>query len=219
MSTTEPEQAAATGDGEPSKFYTRTGDTGETALEDRSRTKKSDIRIAARGECEEACAVLGMAITLAYGLSDEIALLLTRIENDLVDVGADIGVPLDGTETDDTVRIDEGYVRRLERACEHFGSEITGPLSVILPGGTTVAATLHHAYTVVRRAERSAYLALQNQEKLNPVACKYLNRLGSLLFVLARTANLEQGDIVWHPGMTRELGDAGLWEPIPEPEE
>src|SRR5699024_1391406 len=117
-------------------------------------------------------------------------------------------------------RIDQGYLSRLEQACEYFSAELPPPESVVVHGGTTSAATLFHARTVVRRAERTTQVALE-QERMNPLTGTYLNRLGTLLLILARQANVEHGDSLWRPGLSAELQDTELWEPLPElnPEE
>lgn len=195
-------------------LFTGTGDSGTTALGDRSRTTKTDSRLVARGSCEEVGALLGMAVTLASDPPDSMVLLLTRLENDLVDVNADIGIPMDSVDTGNPVRIDGAYVHRLEEACEHFGAGLTEPSTVVLPGGTTLAGTLHLAHAATRKAERAAHTALTEHETMNPLTATYLNRLGSLLFLLARSANAEHGDISWHPALTSELGETKLWEPM-----
>ncbi|MGH3502161.1 MAG: cob(I)yrinic acid a,c-diamide adenosyltransferase [Nocardioidaceae bacterium] len=202
----------------PSTTYTRTGDLGETTLGDHSRTAKTDPRIAAYGDCEEACALIGEAVTLGSGLSNEVVRLLARVQNDLVDVSADICDPVMAPDTDQP-RINEEYVQRLERACDHFNAELPQPSSFVVPGGTTTAATLHHARTVVRRAERTTQGALEHDSGMSRLTQSYLNRLGSLLFILARRANVEHGDTLWEPGLSATLGNTELWEAVPEPEE
>lgn len=196
--------------------YTRTGDGGETTLGDHSRVTKSDPRIDAYGDCDEASAFLGLAVTLGTGLSTDMVRLLTRVQNDLVDVAADICAPLNGHDADH-LRVTDDYVARLERACDHFNAGLSQPSSFVVPGGTTTAATLHYAYAVTRRAERTTQAVLENHPSgLNPVTQTYLNRLGNLLLILARTANMEHGDTPWQPGLTSQLGDAELWEPTTE---
>lgn len=211
--------ADPTGAGARPVLFTGTGDSGATALGDRTKTTKTDSRLTARGSCEEVCALLGMALTLATDPPEGMVLLLTRLENDLVDVSADIGAPIDNTDTGQRVRIDEPYLKRLEDACEHFGSDITEPSGVVLPGGTTLAGALHLAHAAARTAERAAHEALAEHDTMNPLTASYLNRLGSLLFILARSANAEHGDVPWHPAMTSQLGEAGLWQPMAESSE
>lgn len=202
------------------QLYTRTGDTGETTLEDDTRTAKTDPRIAVRGECDEVAALIGVAITLATDMPVETVRLLTRVQNDIDDLSADIGAPIDGHAADEHPRIDEEYVARIERACDYFGAELSPIGHTIVPGGTTSAANLHHARTVVRRAERTTNAALAiDHTRMNPLTRNYLNRLASLLLILARLENLEHGDNVWQPGLSAELGGVELWEPVPDPAE
>lgn len=213
--TTSEQAAAAAGAASPAT-YTRTGDAGETTLGDHGRASKAAPRIAASGECEHASALLGVVIALGPELPPEMVRLLARIQNDLADVASDISTPHDGHDTDSAVvRIDEGYVGRLERACEHFGVELPSSPDVVVPGGTTPAATLFHARAVVRRAERATQAVIEG-ERMNPLTGRYLNRLGSLLLILARDANVEHGDTVWEPGLSGGLGGAELWEPRQE---
>ena len=203
----------------PSTTYTRTGDDGQTTLGDLSRTAKSDPRIAAYGDCEEACALLGVVVAAGTGLPNEMVRLLTRLQNDLVDVGADLCAPPDGPGAEAAaLRVDEGYVARLERACDHFNAGLRPSSSFAVPGGTVSAASLHHARSVVRRAERTAQGAIE-RELVSPIIGTYLNRLGSLLLILARAANVEHGDTPWEPGLSAGLAGVELWEPIPEPDE
>ncbi|MQA15673.1 MAG: cob(I)yrinic acid a,c-diamide adenosyltransferase [Pseudonocardiaceae bacterium] len=204
----------------PSTTYSRTGDDGSTALGDQSRTGKADLRIVAYGEYEEAGAAIGMVIALGAGLSDEVITMLARLQNDLVDVGADLCAPLEGQPTP-ALRIDTGYVERLERACDHFDADLPALPAFVVPGGTATAAMLHRARAVVRRAERATQEAHQHHgEHMNSVIGGYLNRLASLLFILARGANAEHGDTLWQPGLSAQLGETELWEmPVPEPVE
>lgn len=202
----------------PAAMYTRTGDGGETTFGHHSRTRKATLRVLASGECEEASALLGMAITAAAELSAEVVRALVRVQNDLIDVGADIGAPHDGVGEDDArVRIDESYVERVERACDYFSTDLDPLDGFVVPGGTTMAASLHHARTVVRRAERTAHAALE-QDGVSSLPPKYLNRLGSLLLILAREANVEHGDTLWQPGLSTRLEGSELWELRAEPE-
>lgn len=205
----------------PSSTYTRTGDEGLTTLGNESRTGKGDLRIVAYGDCEEAGAAIGMAIALGAGLTDDVVTLLARVQNDLVDVSADLSAPIegaiDGQSATPALRLDTGYVERLERACDHFDAELPPLPSFAISGGTTTAAMLHHARTVVRRAERATQAALDHHgESVNPITGSYLNRLSSLLFILARGANAEHGDTLWLPAFTARL-DTELWEmPVQE---
>lgn len=197
----------------PSVTYTRTGDDGTTTLGDGSRTTKDDLRIVAYGETEEASAAIGLAISLGTGLPDPVLVLLCRLQNDLLDLGADLCAPGDAEAGPPALRIDAGYVARLERACDHFNAELPALPSFVIPGGTTTAALLHHARTVVRRTERATTRAGQKfGDSMNPVLGAYLNRLSSLLFILARGANAEHGDTLWQPGLSTACDGYELWE-------
>ncbi|MGW0732835.1 cob(I)yrinic acid a,c-diamide adenosyltransferase [Streptomyces sp. NPDC002851] len=189
-----------------SRIYTRTGDKGTTALGDMSRAPKTDLRIAAYADANEANAVLGTAIALGQ-LPEEVVKVLTRVQNDLFDVGADLSTPVVKNAEDSAyppLRVEQSYVDKLEADCDHFNEQLEKLRSFILPGGTPGAALLHQACTVVRRAERSTWAALEvHGETMNPLTATYLNRLSDLLFILARTANKEVGDVLWVPGGER----------------
>ncbi len=190
------------------RIYTRTGDQGTTALGDMSRVAKTDLRISAYADANEANAVIGTAIALG-GLEEEIVKVLTRVQNDLFDVGADLSTPVveNPPHQKDTVpplRVEQFYIDKLEADCDRFNEQLEKLRSFILPGGTPGAALLHQACTVVRRAERSTWAALEaHGELMNPLTATYLNRLSDLLFILARTANKEVGDVLWVPGGER----------------
>ncbi|WP_042373578.1 cob(I)yrinic acid a,c-diamide adenosyltransferase [Streptacidiphilus neutrinimicus] len=185
------------------RIYTRTGDDGSTALGDMSRTRKTDTRLAAYADSNEANAALGVA--LACGALDEgIAAVLTRVQNDLFDVGADLATPIVPDPEYPPLRVEQSYIDRLEADCDRFNAELEKLRSFILPGGTPGAAYLHVACTVVRRAERSTWAAIEEYgDGINPLTAKYLNRLSDLLFILARTANTSVGDVLWVPGENR----------------
>ncbi|MFB7943559.1 cob(I)yrinic acid a,c-diamide adenosyltransferase [Kitasatospora phosalacinea] len=185
------------------RIYTRTGDDGTTALGDMSRTTKTDPRLIAYADTNEANAALGVALA-AGGLDEELAAVLTRIQNDLFDVGADLATPIVEDPEYPPLRVLQSYVDRLEADCDRFLEELEKLRSFILPGGTPGAAYLHLACTVVRRAERATWAAIEEHgESVNPLTAKYLNRLSDLLFILARTANKERGDVLWVPGENR----------------
>jgi cob(I)alamin adenosyltransferase len=185
------------------KIYTRTGDDGTTGLGDMSRAPKTGVRVAAYGDVDETNSAIGVAIALG-GLADDVVALLTSIQNDLFDVGADLCTPIVENPQWATLRVDESYVERLERACDEFNAGLATLDSFVLPGGTPGAALLHVARTVARRAERSTWALLDAEpQATNPVAAAYLNRLSDLLFILARHANLEQGDVTWQPRANR----------------
>ena len=182
------------------KIYTKTGDSGETGLGDGSRIAKYSLRIAAMGAVDEANSAIGIARLDAEGDTDA---MLGRIQNDLFDLGADLCAPEDGRKAEGRLRIVPAQVERLEREIDVLNETLEPLKSFILPGGTALAAHLHLARAITRRAERLiAELAVQ--EAVNPAALQYANRLSDHLFVLARTAN-NQGmvDVLWVPGKNR----------------
>jgi cob(I)alamin adenosyltransferase len=185
------------------RIYTRTGDDGTTALGDMSRTSKNDPRLAAYADVDEANSVIGVALALG-SLDEDVVVLLTRVQNDLFDVGADLCTPIVPDPNIPPLRVEESYVDALEAACDRYNEELPKLRSFILNGGTPGAALLHQARTVARRAERTTWAALEaHGETMNPLTAKYLNRLSDLLFILARHANREQGDVLWVPGANR----------------
>jgi cob(I)alamin adenosyltransferase len=183
------------------RIYTRTGDKGTTNLGDMSRVPKTDPRISAYADSNEANAVLGTAIALG-GLGEDVVKVLTRVQNDLFDVGADLSTPVTDNPDFPPLRIEQFYIDRLEQDCDRFNEQLEKLRSFILPGGTPGAALLHQATTVVRRAERSTWAALETHaDSMNPLTATYLNRLSDLLFILARIANKPiGGDVLWQPG-------------------
>jgi cob(I)alamin adenosyltransferase len=185
------------------RIYTRTGDAGTSRLGDMSETRKTDPRLAAYADVDEANAALGVAIALG-GLEEGVVTDLVRIQNDLFDVGADFATPVVESPEFPPLRVEQEYVDRLERLCDGYNADLTNLRSFILPGGTPGAAYLHVARTVTRRAERSAWAAYEaHAETMNILAITYLNRLSDLLFILSRHANREQGDVLWVPGGER----------------
>ena len=185
------------------RIYTRTGDGGRTRLGDFSETTKTDTRLRAYADVDEANAHLGVALA-GGGLDDDVAAVLTRVQNDLFDVGADLCTPVVADPEHPPLRIEQDYVDRLEGWCDHYNADLPTLRSFILNGGTPAAAHLHVARTVVRRAERSAWAAWdEHADTMNQLAITYLNRLSDLLFILARHANRERGDVLWAPGGDR----------------
>ena len=181
------------------RIYTRTGDDGTTALGNGERVPKTDPRIAAYADVDECNAAIGVALALG-GLPAPVREVLTAVQNDLFDVGADLCNPVDADATRTALRIDDGYVARLERWCDEFNAELPKLDSFVLPGGTPGAALLHAARTVARRAERSTWaLIAHDPQRTGTAPAKYLNRLSDLLFILARTANAGR-DVTWVPG-------------------
>jgi cob(I)alamin adenosyltransferase len=186
-----------------SRIYTRTGDDGSTALGDGSRAAKTDLRLAAYAEVDEANCAIGVAVTMG-GLPADITSLLIRIQNELFDVGADLCNPVSDNPPYPPLRVSEDYVTELERQCDAHNEGLPTLRSFVLPGGTAGSALLHTARTVVRRAERATWAALEvHRETMNPLTARYLNRLSDLLFILARRANEPEGDLLWKPGGER----------------
>ncbi len=181
------------------KIYTRTGDEGTTGLVDASRVSKADARMAAIGDVDEANSAIGVAIAALD--HDPLVQALTRIQNDLFDLGADVATPdEDFTPGPMTLRVTASQVERLEHEIDAMNERMAPLTSFILPGGTSAAAAVHLARAIVRRAERSAVA----MRCLNPQALIYLNRLSDFLFVAARFVNQQSGgDVLWVPGATR----------------
>jgi cob(I)alamin adenosyltransferase len=176
------------------RIYTRGGDGGETSLGDGSRVPKLDCRIAAFGTVDEVNSLLGLA--LAGELPEEMRAVLGRIQNELFDVGADISVPFGVA---DRLRVSQAQVDALEADCDRFNAGLPELKSFVLPGGSRLAATLHVARAVCRRAERDV-LEASGQVELNPLVLVYLNRLSDLFFILARAANAGGDEPLWKPG-------------------
>jgi cob(I)alamin adenosyltransferase len=189
------------------RIYTRTGDDGSTALGDMSRTSKNDSRLHAFADVDEANSQLGVVLA-TRALPGAITELLTVVQNDLFDVGADLCTPITPDPAYPPLRVEQSYVDRLEAACDEYNAGLEPLRSFVLPAGTPTAAALHVARTVVRRAERSTWAALEEHTaSMNPLTATYLNRLSDLLFILARVANTPAlggpGDVLWVPGAQR----------------
>lgn len=205
------------------RIYTKTGDDGTTGLGDGKRVSKTDIRVVAYGTVDEANAALGVCIVHAGAASlsgidraAAIASLLTGIQNDMFDLGADLCCPITVEERTESglkpgdrksvrLRVTPGQTARLERAIDEHNERLSPLNSFVLPGGSAFAAALHVARTVVRRAERDSVQLLREQPgQTNPETVHYLNRLSDLLFVLARIANDDgAADVKWIPGANR----------------
>lgn len=195
------------------KIYTRTGDDGTTGLGTGERVPKTDVRVTAYGEVDEANAAIGLAFNAACADESETAAdtaaLLRRTQHDLFDVGADLCIPIKPEEDPEmALRVTEAQVDFLEGEIDRFNARLTPLTSFILPGGTPLASALHLARTITRRAERSTVALLMSQpDTTSPVAAQYLNRLSDLLFVLGRVANSDgNADVLWVPGANRESG-------------
>lgn len=186
------------------QIYTRTGDDGTTALGDFTRVRKDDSRLEAYADVDEANSAIGVAIATGE-LSDEITTLLTRIQNELFDVGADLCTPIVENPAHPPLRVVQSYVDDLEVACDSYNEQLQPLNSFVLPAGTPAAASLHLARTIVRRAERAAWTAKsEHLDAVNELTATYLNRLSDLLFILARVANNNAGgDVLWQPGSDR----------------
>jgi cob(I)alamin adenosyltransferase len=181
------------------RIYTKTGDAGQTHLGDMSRVAKTDPRLVAYADVDEANSVLGVALALGAPPA-ELTTLLREVQNDLFDVGADLSTPITADPAYPPLRVTAAYTERLETACDAANEALPTLASFILPGGTPLAALLHQARVVVRRAERSVWALLEaDGERTNPETARYLNRLSDLLFILARVAN-PGGDVLWEPG-------------------
>ena len=179
------------------RIYTKLGDGGETHLGDMSRVPKTHPRVEAYGTVDELNAFVGVAL-LAEGLPEQFADWLGRIQNELLDVGADLSVPA-GDERK-RLRISAAYTERLEAHCDEVNATLAPLRSFVIPGGSPASAALHVCRTVCRRAERRA-LAVQDG---NLEVVRYLNRLSDLLFILARasTTKDEDSETLWEPGST-----------------
>lgn len=190
------------------RIYTRTGDGGTTRLGDMSETSKNDARLEAYATVDEANASLGVVLATTE-VDDDVRAVLVHVQNDLFDVGADLCTPVVEDPEFPPLRVEQAYVDRLEGWCDHYNEDLPKLRSFILNGGTPAAAHLHVSRTVVRRAERAGWAAwAEHADSMNRLTLTYLNRLSDLLFILARHANRELGDVLWVPGGERGTGSA-----------
>ncbi len=186
------------------RIYTKLGDGGETHLGDMSRVSKLHPRVEAYGTIDELNAVIGVTL-LAPGLEERFAVWLRRVQNDLLDVGADLSVPepaddAQASKAHERLRVGTDYTAWLEQACDEVNATLEPLRSFVIPGGTPAAAHLHVCRTVCRRAERRTIAV---GAEVNPEAVRYLNRLSDLLFILSRAANADAGEAsepLWDPG-------------------
>lgn len=184
------------------RIYTRTGDDGTTGLSDMSRVAKTDARLVAYADCDEANAAIGAALALGHP-DTQITDVLRQVQNDLFDAGADLSTPIVENPKHPPLRIAQSYIDRLEGWCDAYNAGLPALKSFVLPGGSPLSALLHVARNVVRRAERSAWAAVDaHPEGVSVLPAKYLNRLSDLLFILSRVANPD-GDVLWRPGGDR----------------
>ncbi|SER66239.1 cob(I)alamin adenosyltransferase [Propionibacterium cyclohexanicum] len=197
------------------RIYTRTGDAGATRLSNNDLTHKTDPRVHAYGQCDETNCAVGVALTLDP--DEHLREVLTIIQNELFDVGADLSAPVEEHPKFDPLRVEQPSIDRLERWCDEYGEELPNLHSFILPGGSPLAAQLHVCRSTCRRAERAAWEAVEvygGQEEdsapaggVHLLAIKYLNRLSDLFFNLARHANVVAGrpEVLWIPGGERRF--------------
>jgi cob(I)alamin adenosyltransferase len=183
------------------RIYTRTGDKGKTSLGQGKRVFKDDLRIEAMGTIDEVNACIGLVRLHTEGVIDQ---LLSRIQNDLFDIGADLCMPMeDKTQENPVLRIIEEQVSYLEQSIDEYNEHLSPLKSFVLPGGTASSAYIHLARTVTRRAER-LLVGLSQKEDINAVLVRYINRLSDLFFVLGRYLNQKgEGDVLWIPGANR----------------
>ena len=180
-----------------SKIYTKTGDQGETSLGSGVRVKKHSLRVNAYGTVDEANAIIGIA---RLNADNKIDAILSRIQNDLFDLGADLCRPEKPDTQQSRLRISSNQVARLEQEIDEINAGLNPLNSFVLPGGTPASSYLHVARTIVRRAER-LIIKLADEENINSNLLKYINRLSDHLFVLARkTNNNGKDDVLWEPG-------------------
>ena len=195
-----------------SKIYTRTGDGGETRLTDNSVARKTDLRVEAYGQVDEANSAIGLAV--AFGLPDRIVEMFDVVRSELFDLGADLSNPLSEHPKWEPLRIVQSSIDRLEAFCDELQEGLPVLRSFILPGGTPAGAQLHVARTLVRRAERTAWACVETygtepsdeegKGGVNTLAVTYLNRLSDLLFVMSRVTNGTDNETLWVPGTDRE---------------
>ena len=186
------------------KIYTRTGDDGTTGLVSGPRRRKDDLRVECYGTVDETNACLGMARAALAGAHGDIDAMLSRLQNDLFDLGADLATPDTGEKPAfEPLRIAQSQVDRIEQDIDLLNGRLSPLRSFILPGGSPAAAALHLARTVARRAERQM-VELAGREKVSPEALKFVNRLSDFLFVASRGVN-DNGasDVLWVPGANR----------------
>ena len=197
------------------RIVTRAGDHGLTSLADGTRVPKDNPRVEAYGSVDELNAAIGLAFA-GLPVNSPLRPWLTRIQNELFDLGADLAAPAAGNGRS-RLRMEEGQVAALDALCEQLNREQEPLRTFLLPGGCELSARLHLARTVCRRAERCA-VAVAHREQVNPYALAYLNRLGDLLFILARAADAEQGcpPRLWRPGASTHARAAERLLPEPD---
>ena len=182
------------------RIVTKTGDKGNTALGDGSRTSKTDQRLEAFATVDEANSHIGVVLSLGNLLDPDVVEILEKVQNDLFDVGADLCTPKVESPVVPPLRVTREQVDFLEIQTEKFNTPLNPLKSFVLPSGTYASAQLHVARTVVRRAERETWKAMKEHDDVSILAAQYLNRLSDLLFVLARYSNRNNNEPLWVPG-------------------
>ena len=184
------------------RIYTRTGDQGTTRLANNQSIPKWDPLLETYGTVDEANSAIGVALCLAT--DQKLARILSIIQNDLFDVGADLATPMDSASP--ALRVDSAWIERLEGWCDEFSEGLDSLRSFLLPGGSPLSAQLNMVRTIVRRAERDAWKAAEDRD-INMVAIRYLNRLSDLMFIMGRYANAVSGcdEVLWVPAASREM--------------
>ena len=184
------------------KIYTRTGDNGETSLVNGHRVSKHSVRPSAFGSVDELNSILGVCRLHTGAMADQkFDDMLSRIQNDLFDLGADLATPHNESRGEGDLRITDGQVNRLEEEIDAMNADLVPLTSFVLPGGTAAAAYIHLARAQARRAEREM-TELATQEVVGEPAMQFINRLSDHLFVMARYINnIEDSDVLWKPGM------------------
>jgi cob(I)alamin adenosyltransferase len=181
---------------------------GTTTLGDGSEVSKGDLRVLATAHCEDATASVGVALAHGASLADETIQLLGGVLNDLLDVADDLSTPVGGETSREPVRIDEGYLARADRLRAHYEGRLPPVAGRVLPGGSATGSLVHKAHSTVLVAERTAWAAYDaHHDTMNARAPEYLGRLAEVLFLLARVANAEHGDMEWQPGLSAAEGD------------
>ena len=186
------------------KIYTKTGDDGTTALGSGERRPKHDLRIDAYGTVDETNAVVGLVRLHTGEAAPEVDRVLSRIQNDLFDLGADLATPETGQDLGyEPLRVTDAQVEAIEQAIDELNAGLSPLRSFVLPGGSKASAHLHLARTVSRRAER-LMVELADREHVNPSAVRYMNRLSDFFFVASRHLNAKgEQDVLWVPGQNR----------------
>jgi len=192
------------------RLYTRTGDDGTTGMFGGGRVPKDHPRIEACGNVDELNAAIGLVIAAIDGTGgaaasskgkDAISSILKQLQPRLFDLGADLATPLGTAHEGKTVRIGRDHITQAEQWIDQIDDGNDPMKAFVMPGGTELAARLHLARTICRRAERSMIPLLNADEPMSPDALKFINRVSDLLFAMARLANKHAGvpDVKWEP--------------------